>query len=627
MSAANAEPEEASYNDQVTAPTADHEGGVSQVSSMQEPSKQAHEHARIPSNDSTSEDEVKVEEEKPVGQDLERTKSQAESLGTAKITIIMASLCMALFLAALDITIITTALPTIAGHFKASSADYTWIGSSYLLACSAAVPLWGKISDIWGRKPIILTANVIFMVGSLISALANSVGMLIAGRVVQGIGGGGLVILCNICVSDLFSMRDRAKYFGILGMVWAVASGVGPIVGGVFSEKVSWRWCFYINLPLDGVAFLALVFFLKLETPKTALTDGLKAIDWVGVLLVIGGVVMFLFGMESGGQTQPWDSAYTICLIVFGIFTVGLFFINEWKFAKYPIMPPRLFRDKSNLAALGVCFCHGFVFISGSYYLPLYFQTVLQATPILSGVYLFPFVFSLSFGSAATGIVIKKTGRYREPIWFGMAMMTLGFGLFISLESTANWAKIIIFQIIAGIGVGPNFQSPLIAIQSHVKGYDVAVATATFGFVRQLGTSISIVLGGVVFQNELKKKRSFLEAHLGAKLADELAGSSFGSTTRLLRTLPKAQKDAVDTAYTSALKTMWIFYVAFAALGIAISLFITKKELSRENNTAKTGVAEQERVRLEEKAARKDRKGIAGGSRPGTAETAGKEEV
>jgi Na+/melibiose symporter-like transporter len=215
MSGTPAEPEKASYYDQSTALSTNHESNLSPVSNMEEPEKQTQEHARTPSNDSTSEEEVKVEEEKlAVGQDLERTKSQAENLGTAKITIIMGSLCMALFLAALDITIITTALPTIAGHFKASSADYTWIGSSYLLACAASVPLWGKISDIWGRKPIILVANVIFMVGSLISALANSVGMLIAGRVVQGIGGGGLVILCNICVSDLFSMRDRGKYYG-----------------------------------------------------------------------------------------------------------------------------------------------------------------------------------------------------------------------------------------------------------------------------------------------------------------------------------------------------------------------------------------------------------------------------
>lgn len=427
-------------------------------------------HSPTPSHNSTSEDDVKDGAEKPPAKpDLKRTQSQGDQLGTTKIIIIMSSLCMALFLAALDVTIISTALPTIAGHFKASSADYTWIGSSYLLACASSVPLWGKISDIWGRKPVILVANVIFMIGSLISALANSIGMLIAGRVIQGIGGGGLVILCNICVSDLFSMRDRAKYFGVLGGVWAIASGVGPVLGGVFTEKVSWRWCFYINLPLDGLAFILLVLFLKLETPKTSIIAGLKSIDWVGVLLIIGGVIMFLFGMESGGQTHPWSSAFTISLIVVGIFTIFLFFINEWKFAKYPIMPLRLFKDTSNMAALGVCFCHGFVFIGGTYYLPLYFQTVLEATPILSGVYLFPLVLSLSVGAIGVGIFIKKVGKYRPPIWFGLFFMTLGFGLFIDFDDYANWPKIIIFQIIAGIGVGPNFQVRLAPESTHLQ--------------------------------------------------------------------------------------------------------------------------------------------------------------
>ena len=520
----------------------------------------------------------------------------------------MFSLMMALFLAALDVTIITTALPTIAQHFNASAADYTWVGSAYLLANAASVPLWGKLSDIWGRKPMIIMANVIFMAGSLIAAVSNSVGLLIGGRVIQGIGGGGLVILVNICVADLFSMRDRPKYYGFLGMVWAIASGVGPVVGGGFTEGVSWRWCFYINLPLDGLSLILLIFFLKLETPKTPFVAGIKTIDWVGVILIVGGVTMFLFGMESGGVTHPWDSAYTLCLIILGIFTVVLFFINEAKFAKYPIIPLRIFMDRSNLAALGVCFVHGFVFIAGSYYLPIYFQTVLSATPLLSGVYLFATVLSLSFSSAITGIFIKKTGRYQQPIWFGMVMMTLGFGLFIDLEPRANWAKIIIFQIIAGVGVGPNFQSPLIALQSHVKGHDIAVATATFGFIRNISTSVSVVLGGVILGNELSKKQSYLSQYLPPDVAQRLTASSFGSTTDFVKSLPPEQKQAVNVAYTESLKTMWIFYTAFAAFGILISLLITKKELSTKHEKARTGIAEQERVRLEEKEAKRARR-------------------
>lgn len=186
------------------------------------------------------------------GSDLVKTQSQASQFSRARTSIIMFSLCMALFLAALDVTIITTALPTIAEHFTATAAGYTWIGSGYLLAAAASAPVWGKISDIFGRKNIILLANIVFMAGSLIAALSVSVGMLIAARVVQGIGGGGLIILVYVAIADLFSMRERPKYYGIIGMVWALASGVGPVLGGVFTEKVSWRWCFYINLVCCG---------------------------------------------------------------------------------------------------------------------------------------------------------------------------------------------------------------------------------------------------------------------------------------------------------------------------------------------------------------------------------------
>lgn len=309
---------------------------------------------------------------------------------------------------------------------------------------------------------------------------------------------------------------------------------------------------------------------------------------------------MFLFGLESGGQTHPWDSAYTLCLIIFGLVTIGLFFVNEAYFAKYPIMPARLFKRKSNIAALTTSFCHGFVFISGSYYLPLYFQTVIGANPLLSGVYLFPFVISLSLLSGLVGVVIKRTGRYREPIWFGMSIMTLGFGLFIDLQPYTSWPRIIIYQIVAGIGVGPNFQAPLIALQSTVKPSDIASATATFGFTRQLATSISVVLGGVVFQNQLNKKAAALRQQLGPEIAAQLSASGSGSNTQFLRTLSPTQKAYVDEAYTSSLKIMWIFYTVIAAFGVFCSLFIVQRTLSKTHEKAKTGLQEQERARQEQ---------------------------
>lgn len=309
---------------------------------------------------------------------------------------------------------------------------------------------------------------------------------------------------------------------------------------------------------------------------------------------------MFLLGLEYGGVTHPWDSATVICLIVFGLLTIGLFFINEWKFAKYPVMPLRIFKRRSNVASLMVCFTHGFVFMSGGYFLPLYFQTVLSATPILSGVYLFPFILGLSVISIVAGVMIKKTGQYLPMIWFGMFFMTVGFGLFIDLPSTRTWGKIIPYELVAGIGVGPNFQSPLIALQTLVEPRDIATATATFGFMRNLSTAISVAIGGVIFQNRIKAHVETLIAAIGPEKGNALANGGAGAAAKMIQGLSPAQKRIVDEVYTSSLKDMWIFFTAIAACGLAISLLIGKQTLSKEHQIQKTGLAEDERRHRED---------------------------
>lgn len=524
-----------------------------------------------------------------------------------KIGLIMASLSVAVLLAALDVTIVTTALPTISADFK-SASGYTWVGSAYLIAQSAATPIWGKVSDIFGRKPILLVTNAIFFVGSLIAGLAVNIHMLIAARVIQGIGAGGLITLVNIAISDLFSVRDRGVYFGMIGGVWALASSLGPVVGGLFTQKVSWRWCFLINLPLDGAAFLIILFFLDLKTPKTPLRKGLKAVDWLGSLAMVGGVVMFLLGLEFGGITHPWNSPTVLCLIIFGVVVIAIFFLIEWRVAPYPIMPLDLFSKRSNLAALATCFLHAFVFISGNYFLPLYFQAVLGATPILSGVYLLPQALSLSLLSAFTGVFIKKTGQYLPMIWSGMVLMTLGFGLFINLGVHASWAKIIIFQIIAGSGVGPNFQSPLIALQSLVPKRDIATATATFGFTRNLGSAISVVVGSVVFNNMMKSKQPQLVASLGPQTASSFGGGSAGASVSLIQALPAAQKAVARTAFAQSLSTMWIVYVCFAFAGLLVSLLITRNTLDKKHEEAQIGIEAEKEKKRERDAERAERR-------------------
>jgi hypothetical protein len=344
------------------------------------------------------------------------------------------------------------------------------------------------------------------------------------------------------------------------------------------------------------------------KTPKTPLVQGLKAVDWLGCLTMVGGVIMVLLGLEFGGISHPWASATVLCLIIFGVVLIALFFVIEWRVAPYPLMPLDLFAKRSNLASLAVCFFHAFVFISGNYFLPLYFQAVLGATPILSGVYLLPTALALSFLSAFTGVFIKKTGKYLPMIWFGMAMMTLGFGLFIDLDVNSSWAKIIIYQIIAGVGVGPNFQSPLIALQSLVPKRDIATATATFGFTRNLGSAISVVVGSVIFQNEMKKKQSQLAATLGPQTASSFGGGSAGANVGLVQRLPENQKFAARQAFASSLSTMWILYVAFAAVGLGISFMISSNKLDKTHEETKTGLDVEKEKRLERDAERAERR-------------------
>lgn len=545
-----------------------------------------------------------------------------------KIAIIMLALCMAVFLAALDVTIVTTALPTISQHFH-SASGYTWIGSAFLLANAASIPSWGKISDIFGRKPMLLIANIIFMVGSLVAALSNSIGMLIAARAVQGLGGGGLIILVNIVIGDIFPLRIRGAFYGVIGGVWAIASSIGPIVGGAFTEGVTWRWCFYVNLPLDGLAFFILLFFLDLKTPRTPIWDGLKAIDWVGTLLIVGGTLMFLFGLQYGGVTAPWDSAEVLCLIIFGVLTIALFLIWEWKLAKYPIMPMAIFASVTNCATLGVVFLHGYVFISASYYLPLYFQAIRGATPILSGVYLLPTAIALAVGSLGTGFVVAKTGQFLPPIYFAFFFMTLGYGLFIDFDAYSGWAKLIIYQIIAGIGVGPMFQAPLIALQAHIAPRDIGTATATLGFVRQLATTTSVVIGEVVYQNQMNKKAATLRAALSPAQAARVTGGNAGANSGFIDSLPQPQKGIVRVAFADSLQPMWIMYTCFAALGFIVMFFIKRKQLTREHTETKTGLAaekqnaedraEERRVKRESKRQSKLTEGTgASSSRPGS---------
>ena len=286
---------------------------------------------------------------------------QAQPRSKFRLTMILIALYLSLFVAALDATIVATAVPKITAELH-SAAGYIWIGGAYLIANAAAAPIWVKFSDIWGRKPIFLIAVVIFFASSIVCAVAVDMPMLIAGRSIQGAAGGGLICMVNVGISDLFSVRERTLWLGLCEGIWALSGAVGPLLGGAFAQKATWRWCFYCNLPIAGTAFMLLLPFFNVHNPRTPVLDGIKAIDWFGCISILGVTVMLLLGLDLGGAVYPWGSAKVVCLIVFGSLMILVFIYSEKKLAKYPVIPLSLF-DAANIATMATTFFHGIVCI------------------------------------------------------------------------------------------------------------------------------------------------------------------------------------------------------------------------------------------------------------------------
>ncbi|KAL3494089.1 major facilitator superfamily domain-containing protein [Aspergillus germanicus] len=507
------------------------------------------------------------------------------------------ALSLSLFISALDQTIVATATPTIAADLH-SGGGYVWIGGAYLLGNAASGNIWANLSDIWGRKPILLSAVALFFVSSIVCATAIHMPMLIAGRSIQGVAGGGLIQLILITISDLFSVRLRSLFLGLIEFIWTIAGALGPVLGGSFTETISWRWIFWINLPVCGTAFVLLILCLDVHNPKTPFLEGIKAVDWFGSFFILAISIMVLLGLDFGGDTFPWDSPKVICLIVFGALMSIAFIYSEKRLAKYPLMPLDIFKSGSNLACFLVDFTHGFAFLGAEYYLPLYFQSAKEASPFHSGLLIMPFILTESFTSLSVGILIHRTGRYQEVIWIGMAFVTLGTGLFINYDVSTTLGKIIGYQILSGFGCGLLFFPPLIALQSNIPPKETASATATFGFVRNVAMALSVVLGGVVFQNSMIMRRSQLrDAGLSETLQEEFTGAEAAANVLTVKDVPdEFQRQVIKEAFAWSIRNIWILYTALAACGLIASFFITKRQLSKEHVETKTGLKGKEPV-------------------------------
>ncbi len=386
--------------------------------------------------------------------------------------------------------------------------------------------------------------------------------------------------------------RRRSLFLGLLEIVWTIAGTVGPILGGALTQSLSWRWIFWINLPLTGFAFLVLVLFLDVHNPRTSTMVGVKAIDWGGTVCILAIALMLLIGLNFGGVTFAWNSAQVICLLVFGIITVPLFIYCEARFAKMPLMPLSIFKKAHNSALFTISFCHAAVVTGAGWFLPLYFQATRLASPLHSGVLFLPIVISSSLMSGAVGFVIHKTGRYIEIIRLGNVLVLIGIALFINFDSSSSLSKIVAYQIILGFGMGMLFFPPLLALQANVSSGQTAAATATSGFIRSMSASVAVVVGGVLFQNGMNAQQSRLvAAGLPSNITDAFKGSDAGANVLLVATIQNPEhQSVVQNAFSDSIRPIWYLYTALGAVSVISCIFVKRHVMSEVHTEIKTGL-------------------------------------